>query len=115
MPFFVVPFPWNLLVFLVAALGWLFGRWRGRRVSLSGLAICVGAVLFGPIISHAADVDGTPLLILLPLAMGFAGAAALKNWVGSAALTAALALLAVSFGEIVLLAVGCSFDSAACL
>ena len=110
-----IPFPWSLLVLTVIVIGWLMGRWRGRRVSLSGLAICLGGVFVGIPVAHAAHIDGTPLLMLVPLAFGLGGAAAFRNWIASAVLSGVLALAAISIGEIIVIAVGCSFNSTTCV
>lgn len=112
---YALPFSLAFLIIAIAAIGWLFGRWRGQRVSLSGLAICAGAILVGLPAAHLAHIDGVPLLILAPLAIGFAGPAAFKQWILSVALSSALVLAACLFGEIPLLAISCSFDSAVCV
>jgi hypothetical protein len=110
---FGISFPWNLVVLAIVAVGWAFGRWRGVRMSLSGFAISLGGLAIGIPVAHFARIDGAPLLILAPLATGF-GAAALKNWIASIVVAGAVAMIAISFGEIVVLAVGCWFNSSTC-
>ena len=114
--FGAIPFPLVLAaVYLPAAIGWGYGYWRGMHSARRGILVALGSFAVGFILAHIQHADGRTFLILVPLAFGLAGPALFKTWYYSLALSTLLAILAASFGMIVVVMSDCAFSATACL